>query len=114
MTVMSARRRLGGRPLQQARDRWRRKSAVCPASSEMRRGAQLTTEKPQVSLYNLSLVLRFRAMGRSRGRRPSRGGLVLARFRRVLTGALAGIFVGLIASHAGSQEPSPPTTTEQP
>jgi len=37
-----------------------------------------------------------------------------ARSRRVLTGVVIGIAVGLIASHAGSQEPSAPATKEQP
>jgi len=39
---------------------------------------------------------------------------MLARFRRVATGAVVGIIVGLIASHAASQEPSPSGTKEQP
>ena len=39
---------------------------------------------------------------------------MLARFRRVGTGAVVGIVVGLIASHAASQEPSPSGTKDQP
>lgn len=39
---------------------------------------------------------------------------MLARFRRVGTGAVVGIVVGLIASHAWSQEPSPSGTKDQP
>ena len=40
---------------------------------------------------------------------------MLARFHRVGAGAVVGIVVGLLASHAGGQEqPSRPSTTEQP
>jgi len=39
---------------------------------------------------------------------------MLARFRRVGTGAVVGIVVGLIASHAWSQEPTPSGTKDQP
>ena len=39
---------------------------------------------------------------------------MLAWFRRVWTGAVVGIMVGLIASHAGSQEPPPSGTRDQP
>ena len=39
---------------------------------------------------------------------------MLARLHRVGTGAVVGIVVALIASHAASQEPSPSGTKEQP
>ncbi len=39
---------------------------------------------------------------------------ILVRLRRVGTGAIVGIIVGLMASHAWSQEPSPPGTKDQP
>src|SRR5262245_16496968 len=44
-------------------------------------------------------------------------GCMLARFHRIGAGAVIGVVVGLLASHAGGQEPSrptTPTTTEQP
>src|SRR5215468_6930968 len=53
-------------------------------------------------------------MLRCQGKLRSWQGSVLARFRRVLTGALVGVFVGLIASHAASQEPPPSGTKEPP
>src|SRR5215831_897207 len=53
-------------------------------------------------------------MLRCQGKLRSWQGSVLARFHRVLTGALVGIFIGLIASHAASQEPPPSGTKEPP
>src|SRR5439155_21303278 len=53
-------------------------------------------------------------MSRSRSRLRFQGGAMLARFRRVGTGAVVGIVVGLIASHAWSQEPTPSGTKDQP
>ena len=64
--------------------------------------------------YNQGLVLHSELMSRFRGRRRSQGRSMLARLRRVSMGAVVGIILGLITSHAASQEPSPSTTKDQP
>jgi hypothetical protein len=55
-----------------------------------------------------------RVMSQSRHRLRSNGGMVFSRLRRVGTGVIVGIVVGLITSHAASQETPPSGTKDQP